>query len=337
MASKRKMNLETIHTPEKREMRECGKSDGTRELASTERGVFYCLGLFLLLFIAPVVYGMPTHELGSNQVAFDLNGDDSIDMSDFSLFTEQFGKQVASKRVAVDLEYPMLPTEAVQLVIYQQENIIDVELQIEEGEEVVGYGVTLRYNADEVRFIGLVDTAQTLIGAPGNRIALVREESPGLLQVGEYQGAGKGEVVETKRLARLRFAMERGGREATFGLEEGLLSREDGTVLSVDDRPTVRLQPQTFVLGNAYPNPFNPSTTIPVSVPVGITERVELHIYNALGQQVRDLAVEGLGAGLHQMSWDGRDAAGYSVASGVYLVQLRAGAWAKTQKLTLMR
>ena len=311
MDSIHKINLETIHTPDKRDM-----------------GVSFCWGLFLVLWLAPVVYGV---------VSFDLNGDDSIDMADFSLFSEEFGTQVASKRVAVDLEYPTLPTEAVKLVAYQQDEIIDVELQIEQVEDVVGYGVTLRYNVDEVRFVGLVDTAQTLIGVAGSRISLVREEHPGLLQVGEYQGSDRGDVVEKKRLAQLRFAVRQGRREATFGLEEGLLTQEDGTILRVTDRPTVRLVPQTYALGAAYPNPFNPSTTIPVSVPTGISENVKLHIYNALGQQVRDLAPEGLGSGFHQMSWDGHDAAGHLVASGVYLVQLRAGAWAQTQKLTLLR
>ena len=302
----RKINLETIRTPD----------------------VSFCWGLFLLVCLAPVVYGAPS---------FDLNDDNSIDMADFSLFSDQFGTQVASKQVAVDPEYPTLSTEAVKLVIHQQETIIDVELQIEQVEEVVGYGMTLRYNAEEVRFVGLVDTVQTLLGVAGSRVSLVREEHPGLLQVGEYQGSDRGDVVEKKRLAQLRFAVRQGRREATFGLEEALLIQDDGTILRVTGRPTVRLVPQTCALGAAYPNPFNPSTTIPVSVPTGINENVKLHIYNALGQQVRDLAPEGLGSGFHQMSWDGHDAAGHLVASGVYLVQLRAGAWAQTQKLTLLR
>ena len=315
------------------------------------------VGLFLLLWLAPVVYGAPplfeNHApavsnlsadmltkigaLGSDRVAFDLNGDDSIDRSDLSLFSEQFGAQVASKRVAVDPEYPTLPAAAVTLVTHSQKTIIDVELQIDQVEEVIGYGVTLRYDADGVRFVGLVDTAQTLLGVGGSRISLVREERPGLLQMGEYQGSSRGDVVEKKRLACLRFAVDSVGREATFGLEKGLLIQEDGTILRVSGRPTVRLIPQTYALGAAYPNPFNPSTTIPVSVPTGIRKNVELQIYNALGQQVRDLSPEGLGAGYHQLSWDGRDAAGHRVASGVYLVQLRAGAWAQTQKLTLLR
>ncbi len=90
--------------------------------------------------------------------------------------------------------------------------------------------------------------------------------------------------------------------------------------------------PSAFVLGANYPNPFNPATTIPLSVPDG-AEAVDVAIYNLLGQLVRQVWSGPLSAGEHRLTWDGRDGQGRPVASGVYLYQLRVGEQLRTRKM----
>ena len=90
--------------------------------------------------------------------------------------------------------------------------------------------------------------------------------------------------------------------------------------------------PSEFVLGANYPNPFNPATTIPLSVPDG-TEAVDVAIYNLLGQLVRQVWSGPLVAGEHRLTWDGRDDKGQPVASGAYLYQLRVGEQLRTRKM----
>ena len=85
--------------------------------------------------------------------------------------------------------------------------------------------------------------------------------------------------------------------------------------------------PSAFVLGANYPNPFNPATTIPLSVPDGAAT-VDVAIYNLLGQLVRQVS-----AGEHRLTWDGRDELGQLVASGAYLYQLRVGDQLRTHKM----
>ena len=83
--------------------------------------------------------------------------------------------------------------------------------------------------------------------------------------------------------------------------------------------------PLSYRLEQNYPNPFNPSTRISYSIPQG--GYVSLRVFNLLGQTVATL-VDGLvGAGLHDVVWDGRDAGGRIVASGVYFyrVEVRGG------------
>ena len=78
--------------------------------------------------------------------------------------------------------------------------------------------------------------------------------------------------------------------------------------------------PREFALDNNFPNPFNPSTTIPVTVPR--TSLVALRVYSILGELVRTLHVGPLEAGRHRFSWDGVNQEGRSVSAGVYLIHL---------------
>ena len=75
-----------------------------------------------------------------------------------------------------------------------------------------------------------------------------------------------------------------------------------------------------FAVAPARPNPFNPATTIEYSLTQ--TSQIRLAIYNTLGQEVRLLVEARQVAGVYSAVWDGRDAAGSSVAAGVYLYRL---------------
>jgi len=93
--------------------------------------------------------------------------------------------------------------------------------------------------------------------------------------------------------------------------------------------------PTTFRLAQNYPNPFNPATTIKFQMPA--TGRVSLGIYNALGQEVRRLVDEEVGAGEHQAVWDGTNVQGQAVSSGLYLYRLQAGSGVETRRMFLLR
>ena len=90
--------------------------------------------------------------------------------------------------------------------------------------------------------------------------------------------------------------------------------------------------PTAFSLGANYPNPFNPATTIPLAVPAGAKD-VDLTIYNVLGQPLRQVWTGPLPAGEHQLTWDGRDAQGRPVATGVYMYRLQVDEQTRTRKM----
>ncbi len=105
------------------------------------------------------------------------------------------------------------------------------------------------------------------------------------------------------------------------------------TITSIDDDPLNILK--DFRLEQNYPNPFNPETSISYSVPV--PSKVELMVYNLLGQEVVTLVSGQQPAGKHTVIWDGRNSSGRSVASGVYLYRLKAGDFVQTRKMLFVR
>jgi hypothetical protein len=93
--------------------------------------------------------------------------------------------------------------------------------------------------------------------------------------------------------------------------------------------------PAVFFLGEAFPNPFNPATTIKFSIPGEMPVRLE--IYGMDGRRVAVLLDETLAAGPHEAVWQGRDDSGRLVASGVYFSKLSAGPHSQVRKMTLMK
>lgn len=83
----------------------------------------------------------------------------------------------------------------------------------------------------------------------------------------------------------------------------------------------------------AYPNPFNPSVTLPFDL--AEAGPVRLLLFDALGRPVRRLLDQELPAGRHQPVWDGCDDQGRPAGAGVYLYHLETGEYQATRKLTL--
>lgn len=84
------------------------------------------------------------------------------------------------------------------------------------------------------------------------------------------------------------------------------------------------------------PNPFNPTTEIRIALPVA-TERAEVTIHDLKGRIVRRLWDGPLPSTTQIMMWDGRDAGGRAVGSGVYLARLRALGRTETVRMALLR
>ncbi|HHE54858.1 MAG TPA: T9SS type A sorting domain-containing protein [Caldithrix abyssi] len=88
--------------------------------------------------------------------------------------------------------------------------------------------------------------------------------------------------------------------------------------------------PVRYELSQNYPNPFNPTTKINVALPKA--EKVEIEVFNTLGQKVRTLFDGDLPAGIHKFEFDGS-----GLASGIYFYRIKAGKFVATKKMVLMK
>jgi len=93
--------------------------------------------------------------------------------------------------------------------------------------------------------------------------------------------------------------------------------------------------PAGFSVSQNYPNPFNPETQI--SFQTGKTGHVQVTIVDMLGKEIRTLVNEDCMAGSHRVTWNGLNAAGNQVASGIYFARVRAQGQTKMIKMTLIR
>jgi hypothetical protein len=100
-------------------------------------------------------------------------------------------------------------------------------------------------------------------------------------------------------------------------------------ITSVSDRPTEKV-PTEYALGNNYPNPFNPQTTIEFA----LVERgkVTLTIFDAMGHEIDMLVSKDMPAGYHQVAWDAKN-----MPSGVYFYRLSINGFTQMKKMVLMK
>ncbi len=93
--------------------------------------------------------------------------------------------------------------------------------------------------------------------------------------------------------------------------------------------------PDSYKLTQNYPNPFNPQTTINYAIPEDCF--VQISIYNTRGEEIRKLVNTYQSSGLFTISWDGHDAFGGKVSSGIYYYRLKTNNFDEIKKMVFVR
>jgi len=116
------------------------------------------------------------------------------------------------------------------------------------------------------------------------------------------------------------------------------------TAMAVDDSITRKTMknytlalnkiPDDFKLEQNYPNPFNPTTIIKYQLPY--KAKIELKIYNILGQEIATLINQEQNAGYHTIQFNANEIRG-GLASGVYFYRIVAGKFVQTKKMLLIK
>jgi hypothetical protein len=118
-----------------------------------------------------------------------------------------------------------------------------------------------------------------------------------------------------------------GAADGLVHLYRGIPQPTDGGY-SLAPRPAAELLP-------CYPNPFNPSVTIPFVL--AAPQRVRLIVFDSAGRRVKVIADRSFFKGSHRATWTGIDQAGRPAASGIYFIRLEAGGISSSKKVALVR
>lgn len=102
---------------------------------------------------------------------------------------------------------------------------------------------------------------------------------------------------------------------------------DPGKATAVD---VTAITPNTFILNQNYPNPFNPVTNIEYSIP--FQANVTIQIFDVLGNEIETLVNEEKPAGIYNITWNAADC-----PSDVYFCRLKAGVFAETKKMILLK
>lgn len=111
------------------------------------------------------------------------------------------------------------------------------------------------------------------------------------------------------------------------------LSTPDSISTEVEEIPEV---PNSYSL-SAYPNPFNPTTTINIKMSSKADKDFTVEIYNILGQKVRSYEFNNNYSTIKQIVWNGKSDYGEDVSSGTYIVRYVSNQHVQTMKLLLLR
>ncbi len=114
--------------------------------------------------------------------------------------------------------------------------------------------------------------------------------------------------------------------EGSLTIESGIVADWHGDAVALN----TSVIPDTYVLNPAYPNPFNPTTTISFGLPE--ESNVQIRVHDMLGHEVAVLMNGDLSAGSHQIIWNAEN-----FSSGVYLISMTSDNVSLMQKVMLVK
>lgn len=199
-----------------------------------------------------------------------------------------------------------------------------VQLMLASGdtESVQGIAFRLRYAAPQIELIDF-GPGEHFLPAP---LRFERHEAENGFLAAAYMLPV--DISATDRPVLVKLTVKTPGTLATpdLNLEDLALVYRNGDVqeiaMSDIDMAGLTREPDEFRVYPAFPNPFNPVTTLRYYLPEPAT--VVMTVYNELGQALMVRRLPLLPGGLHQLHWDGRDDHHRAVGSGMYFISLQA-------------
>ena len=222
--------------------------------------------------------------------------------------------------------------------IVAEDGVLKLHIAINHAQKLKGYGFVLQYDQSKYEFVEARQVDQNLLDMNSGQPALflASNKTPGQVAIGAMKVDGQA-VSGDGTLVEFTFKTTQTPIASDFQILDGVMVDLAGGIDAITHIEMGSLEPlpTDYTLEQNVPNPFNPSTTIDYRLPEA--GDVQIVIYNLLGQEVRTLIRETMDAGFHSVVWDGTDAFGKQVASGIYIYRMSVGDITKVQRMMLLK
>ncbi len=257
----------------------------------------------------------------------DLNNDEEINIADIIMMIDIiFGG--TGRTVGFD------PSEIAYVDLMTDFENAQLTFDIEYNGPVRGIEFEIKYDPDLVKVM-----SPSLVNFQENVMVSYTQKEAGVLKIlaADLQGGS----IEAMDKTYLTLPVEFIGNErdiANVSLDGIYLAGADGSLIETVARTNaseVKVIPGEFALHQNFPNPFNPSTEIRFDLPEA--GKVNLAIYNLMGQKIRTLSSGEMTPGYHAIVWDGTNDMGSQVATGMYFYAIQTSEFQATKKMLFMK
>ncbi len=257
----------------------------------------------------------------------DLNNDEEINIADIIMMIDIiFGG--TGRTVGFD------PSEIAYVDLMTDFENAQLTFDIEYNGPVRGIEFEIKYDPALVKVM-----SPSLVNFQENVMVSYTQKEAGVLKIlaADLQGGS----IEAMDKTYLTLPVEFIGNErdiANVSLDGIYLAGADGSLIETVARTNaseVKVIPGEFALHQNFPNPFNPSTEIRFDLPEA--GKVNLAIYNLMGQKIRTLSSGEMTPGYHAIVWDGTNDLGSQVATGMYFYAIQTSEFQATKKMLFMK
>ena len=283
---------------------------------------------------------------GTGQSYADLNNDGKVGASDLTATTsnfgnyEGFGAPPVFKDIIPDIEPVTLkidPLFDVKSDITIGQNI-EFSVLATDLSKLAGYEVGFKYDPLVLRPL-LTETRSGNVfnENPAGAVFMAFQDIQGELIILGSRYGKHWSASGDKQLGRLRFEVLNDNPLSALSIKSSLLLNSSYEKQNVEIKKTVVeliLPDKTELLQN-FPNPFNPTTNIPLSL--SDRSHVQLEVFNLLGQKIATLINQSLDPGYYTINWNGRETSGHLAAAGMYFYMLETDSFRLTKKMTLVK
>jgi hypothetical protein len=262
--------------------------------------------------------------------------DDFVGFEDLMMFALNYGVVSPAGKVVPFLTEPADGALALSLeeLVAGPEGEVQVALRLGGNtNEVKGLSTAVTYDASELEFVSarlsdaMVSPLAEMFFWSGGQDGRVQVDLAVLGTGVTIGGSGDVAVLTFRAL----------GGEYALGLTDALLRGVENEDLTAElsGLESTTTTPTAFRLSQNVPNPFNPRTVVSYEVPQA--SEVTIQVYDVTGRLVRTLVDGTVEPGRYSVAWDGTDARGESVGSGVYFCVMDAPAYHATHKMMLLK